>query len=190
MLICGFFAFVLGIAFGRFLLRAIPPPLFGWARRRQIAIIAVSLAGAVIGFFILAAFLCAVGLGNDKQTVTPPGGTATSEVVVLALALAGSALCTILWATGAVGPQLLRHRSPEAFLEHPFVLFLRRFSTFSRSNHYRPRYLRQAKAGVPVVFLTPTHSRPRDWDPFVVGFAGLKLLHPLRSRANDHSHTG
>ena len=31
------------------------------------------------------------------------------------------------------------------------------------------------------MFLTPTHSRPKDWDPFLVGFAGLRLPHPLRS---------
>jgi hypothetical protein len=41
--------------------------------------------------------------------------------------------------------------------------------------------LKQAASGVPVVFLTPTLSRPGDWEPFLVGFAGLKLLHPWQS---------
>ena len=104
----------------------------------------------------------------------------TTSQAAVGLALAGSWLCSILWATGAVGPLLVRHRRPRAFLESPFVLFLRRFSTFS-DRTIVALVLRQAKAGVPVVFLTPTHSRPKDWDPFVVGFAGLKLQHPLRS---------
>jgi hypothetical protein len=41
--------------------------------------------------------------------------------------------------------------------------------------------LRQAAYNVPVVFLTPTLSRPGDWDLFLVGFAGLKWLHPWQS---------
>jgi hypothetical protein len=178
--IVGFFAFVLGIAFGRFLLRVMPPPLFGWAKRGQIAVISVSFAVALIGFFILATLMSArVAIDDAKQTTDHPGAMTTSEAAV-GLALAGSWLCTILWTTGAVGPLLVRHRRPRAFLESPFVLFLRRFSTFS-DRTIVALVLRQAKAGVPVVFLTPTHSRPKDWDPFVVGFAGLKLQHPLRS---------
>jgi hypothetical protein len=99
------------------------------------------------------------------------------------LILAGGAefvLFAVLWATGAVGPLILRHPKPRAFLYRPFVLFLRRFSTFA-DRTVVALILRQAKAGVPVVFLTPTRSRPKDWDPFLVGFAGLRLLHPLRS---------
>lgn len=41
--------------------------------------------------------------------------------------------------------------------------------------------LRQTPASKPVVFLVPTRSRVGDWNPFLVGFAGMKLLHPLRS---------
>jgi hypothetical protein len=158
----GLFAFVLGIAFGRFLLRAVPPPLFGWARRRQVAIIAVALCVALIGFLILAGLLFASLAPADANQTGYPG------------------LWAILWATGAVRPLLQRHRRPRAFLDRPFVLFLRRFSTFA-DRTVIALVLRQAKAGVPVVFLTPTHSRPKDWDPFVVGFAGLKVLHPMRS---------
>ena len=176
LLIWGFFAFCLGIAFGRFLLRVMPPPLFGLIRRRQIAAIAVSLGVTVISYLILTAVFRTLLF----SAASPPEGTATSDVVLLALALAGSAFCTIPWAIGAVGPLLLRHRTSGAFLERPFVLFLRRFSTFS-DRTITALVLRQARAGIPVVFLTPTHSRPRDWDPFIVGFAGLKLLHPLRS---------
>lgn len=83
-----------------------------------------------------------------------------------------------------------RTTSRLAILDRPFVLFLRRFSSFS-DRAVVSLVLREAASGVPVVFLTPELSRPGDWDPFVVGFAGFKLLHPWQSipivlRASDH----
>ena len=89
-------------------------------------------------------------------------------------------LLFLIWMCGSLGPLLLRHRKPQRLLERPFVLFLRRFSTFS-DRAVIALVLRQAPSGMPVVFLTPTRSRPGDWDPFVVGFAGLKLWHPFQS---------
>jgi len=166
-----FFVFVFAVAFGRFLLRAMPPNLSGQTRPRQLAIIAVALCGALIGFLIL----------NFFVVLDAPNITGASDVGIISMVYV---LCiapaAILWAVGAVGPLVLRHRRPRVFLDRPFVLFLRRFSTFS-DRTVIALILRQAKAGVPVVFLTPTHSKPRDWDLFLVGFAGLKLLHPLRS---------
>jgi hypothetical protein len=104
-------------------------------KRGQIAVISVCLGIALIGFFILATFM-SVGIAIDdaKQTAGHPAAMTTSDAAV-GLPLAG--LCTILWATGAVGPLLVRHRRPRAFLESPFVLFLRRFSTFSDRTHHR-----------------------------------------------------
>ena len=86
----------------------------------------------------------------------------------------------MIWVFGASGPLLLRHRKPRRLLDRPFVLFLRRFSTFA-DRAVIAMVLRQAPSGMPVVFLTPTRSQPGDWDPFVVGFAGMKLWHPFRS---------
>jgi hypothetical protein len=167
--------FALGVAFGRFLLRAMPPYLLGGTRRRQLAIIAVSVCAPLIGSFIfvmvLAATLGAVAGAQETPTLDEP---------LIFAVVAGSMLFVVLWATGAIGPLILRHGRPRAFLDRAFVLFLRRFSTFS-DRTVEALILRQAKAGVPVVFLTPTRSKPKDWDPFLVGFAGLKLLHPLRS---------
>jgi len=193
----------LGVAFGRFLLRAIPPNLLDRTRRRQFAVIAVAVFATLIGVYVsfcsfwMPPFVAVVSKFSQSQiddTVHRFGQDAVamtelwpwqygSIAPTSALIFAGSAesvLFAILWATGAVGPLILRHPRPRAFLERPFVLFLRRFSTFA-DRTVVALILRQAKAGVPVVFLTPTLSRPRDWDPFLVGFAGLKLLHPLRS---------
>ena len=168
----GIVDFALGVAFGRFLLRAMPPRLLGETTRHQLAVVAVSVCVPLIGiciFFVLLMEPIAVVTGRE-----------TWDKPLIWAAVAGGALFLILWTIGAVGPLILRHNSPRAFLARPFVLFLRRFSTFS-DRAVVALILRQAKAGVPVVFLTPTLSRPKDWDPFLVGFAGLKLLHPLRS---------
>jgi hypothetical protein len=164
--------FALGVAFGRFLLRAMPSQPLDRTKGRPLIIIALSVCAPLIGMFILVMFLILIGpdfanlrdLDEDSRFA----------------GLAGGIFFIILWVIGAVGPLILRHGRPRAFLHRPFVLFLRRFSTFS-DRTLVALILRQAKAGVPVVFLTPTRSRPKDWNPFLVGFAGLKLRHPLRS---------
>ena len=177
----GLVVFACAVAFGRFLLRAMPPYLFGQTRRRQLVVVAVASCAALIGIFIcFGGVLAAGGVVRANQTAGYPGQMATLHRLVILAGLAGAALFTIVWATGAVGPLVLRHRRPRAFLDRPLVLFLRRFSTFS-DRTVNALILRQAKAGVPIVFLTPTGGRPKDWDPFLVGFAGLKLMHPLSS---------
>jgi hypothetical protein len=199
----GILDFALGIAFGRFLLRTMPPHLLDRTRRRQLAIIAVAVFATLIGIYVS---LCSFWMPPFVAAMTKLSPSQLDEIVhrfqrdapamtdlwpwqygsiaeTSALLLAGAAesvLFAILWATGAVGPLILRHPRPRAFLDRPFVLFLRRFSTFA-DRTVVALILRQAKAGVPVVFLTPTRSRPRDWDPFLVGFAGLKFLRPLGS---------
>ncbi len=153
-----------------------------WAktRKRQL-VVAVASGAALIGIFIsFGGLVAAGGVVHANQTAGYPRQMATLDRLVILAGLPGSALFAIVWATGAVGPLVLRHRRRRAFLDRPFVLFLRRFSTFS-DRTVIALILRQAKAGVPIVFLTPTRSRPKDWDPFIVGFAGLKLMHPLSS---------
>jgi hypothetical protein len=89
-------------------------------------------------------------------------------------------LLATFWTTGVIGLLMRRSRTMRSFLDRPFVLFLRKFSTFA-DRAVIASMLKQATHSVPIVFLTPTHSRPRDWDPYLVCFAGLKLLHPWRS---------
>jgi hypothetical protein len=174
--------FVLGVAFGRFLLRAMPPRLVGETSRPQFVLIAVSICAGLVGSFIS---LCSFWMPPFAVVMTRLSPSQFSSIAernaaVIQAVFAESVFFAVLWGTGAVGPLILRHGRPRAFLDRPFVLFLRRFSTFS-DRTLVALILRQAKPGVPVVFLTPTQSRPRDWDPFLVGFAGLKVLHPLRS---------
>ncbi|MBB6091338.1 hypothetical protein HNQ60_000184 [Povalibacter uvarum] len=162
--------FALGIAFGRFLLRAMPPQPWDRTKIHQLIFVCALLVGIFCLVWWFADVIVTVFL--FAEDVFPP---AMEDAAV-----AVSRLFAILWAVGAVGPLILRHRRPGAFLHRPFVLVLRRFSTFA-DRTLVALILRLAKPGVPVVFLTPTRSRPKDWNPFVVGFAGLKLLHPLRS---------
>jgi len=183
-----FVALVLGVAFGRYLLRVLPPrPWDQGFRRRVSALAAVPLCIAYFCFFYIAVILVALVETSDSGP--------QNDVAKIAPYLASSVPFALLWAGGVVGPLILRHRKPRAFLGRPFILFLRRFSTFS-DRAVIAMVLRQAAPGVPVVFLTPTSSRPRDWDLFIVGFAGLKLLHPwlsmpivLRARDDDWQRT-
>jgi hypothetical protein len=169
--IVGFLAFVLGVAFGRFLLRAIPPHLSGPTDRRRFAILALAVCVGLGSFFMLILFLIVLELA---QLRTPDGPARFWPYLMF------TGLPAMFWTAGAVGPVLLRHRTPRAFLDRPFVLFLRRFSTFS-DRAVIALVLKHARPGVPVVFLTPTLSRPKDWDPYIVGFAGLNMSYPFRS---------
>jgi hypothetical protein len=181
----GVLAFVLGVAFGRFLLRAIPPNFSSHSSRKRPAIAALALSGALTVFVLLVAFFILLSIFEARppaasETSIPTSDDDTRRAVQFGFYVISSALPAILWATGVAGPLLLRHRRSQAFLDRPFVLFLRRFSTFS-DRAVIALVLREASSGVPVVFLTPTLSRPRDWDPYIVGLAGLKLSYPLRS---------
>lgn len=85
-------------------------------------------------------------------------------------------LCSLL----VIGVFMERHLRARRFLERPYVLFLRRFSTFA-DRTLMGEVLRRCPAGKPVVFLVPTRSRPGDWGILHVSFAGLKLWRPLGS---------
>jgi hypothetical protein len=90
----------------------------------------------------------------------------TNDSVGLVANFAISLPFAVLWAIAATGLLIRHHYKRRAFLERPFVLFLRRFSTFS-DRAVVAVILRQAAYNVPVVFLTPTLSRPGDWDLFL-----------------------
>lgn len=153
----GLFMLGFGVACGRFLLRALPPAMSDQGRIGRSR--AIAFYAAFTGFYIYGVF---------------------GFVALKPQAAIGAPLLAMLWTIGAVGLLIHRHRRPRAFLDRPFVLFLRRFSTFS-DRAVIALVLQQAANKVPVVFLTPTISRPGDWDPYLVGFAGLHLWHLWRS---------
>jgi hypothetical protein len=158
----------LGVASGRFLLRALPPTIWDQGGRGWFWPIVFYIA--FIGVYICGT-LSVLAMDTDSQPVV-----FAMEPKILMVGV----LYIIVWTVGIIGLLIRRHHRPRAFLDRPFVLFLRRFSTFS-DRAVIALILQQAANKLPVVFLAPTFSHPRDWDPYLVGFAGLKLWHPWRS---------
>lgn len=72
------------------------------------------------------------------------------------------------------------HAHPGRFLTGQFILYLRRFSGFA-DRTIISEVLKAAPAGVPVVFIASPQNQPRNWDPFVWAFSGLRLRHPVVS---------
>jgi hypothetical protein len=166
--IASLFVLGLGVAIGRFLLRALPPMIWDQGRRGWFWPVVFYIA-------FIGVYICGVLLFLAMDTDTLPAAFKMDPKTLLL-----GVPYVISWTVGVIGLLIHRHHRPRAFLERPFVLFLRRFSTFS-DRAVIALILQQAANKVPVVFLTPTISQPRDWDPYLVGFAGLKLWHPWRS---------
>jgi hypothetical protein len=170
VLLFGVMIIPIGVALGRFLVRAAPPPFSVQPQRGLLRMVGpITLAGVLIGFLAFMVFVFSFVTDPFEGPRTP-----------ILLRAEMDAILTIFCGSIAVSPLIHRHRKPRAFLDRPFVLFLRRFSTFS-DRAVIALILKQTARGVPVVFLTPIFSRPGDWDPFLVGFAGLKLMNPWRS---------
>jgi hypothetical protein len=169
-------AMTFGVACGRFLLRTFPPALADQGGRGQ-AWKVVPHTIVFIGLYIVTSVSFALAFSAKSLTLLG--------------SLMWSAPFVVLWAIASIGLFIYRHRQRRAFLDQPFVLFLRRFSTFS-DRAVVALILSQVHYKVPVVFLTPTLSQAEDWDPYIVGFAGLKVMHPWRSapiviRARDEA---
>jgi len=160
---------LLGIAFARFLLRAVPLRADG--ERRPV----------VIGMFGIFGIAAVAGLAWSLIGSLAPLAT---PAVVDAEALRRLQAATIAWILGAIGPFLVRHAIPRHFFTRPFILFLRRFYTFS-DRVLVGAVLKAAPSGKPVAFLTAPVSTAKDWNPFTVGLAGFKLWRPIRSAPVD-----
>lgn len=169
-------SWVLGLAFGRFLLRALPLRGDGQIRR---GVIVFAVLASLTWF---AAWLAMASVGS-AEWASLGGEQLWAASPELQVRFAGY-LAVVAWWLGAFLPFLARHLAPRRALEHPFVLFLRRFSTFSDRSAVSA-VLKCTPAGKPVAFLTPTASSIQDWNPFRIGFAGLKLWRPLRSMPID-----
>jgi hypothetical protein len=156
-----------GAAFSRFALRVAPPLLTG--RVRFGALIMTLLPLLILGLYPVVFLLSFFSSNEPLQT---------RQTVAIDSAVF-SVLCFI-WFGAFSFPLIKRHLKPLAFLERPYVLFLRRFSRFSDRTVIN-LVLRQTPASKPVLFLVAPRSRVGDWNPFLIGFAGMKLLHPFRS---------
>jgi len=186
--------FIPGLAVGRFLLRSFPPRLSGKRRRWLLGFLlfmtifwVISMGIGIFGFPAKIPTpnnpAVASSLGTKDPTINFP----ESANFHRAAALFDSALYKILqfmsalfWWFGFAIPLFQRHWTPHKPLEKPFVLFLRRFSTYA-DRSVNNALLKVTPAGKPVAFLTATQSRAKDWNPFQVGFSGIKLRRPFQS---------
>ena len=172
--------FFSGMVIGRFLLRAIPPRLSGERRKGILGFIAVLTIWYVVSVFWSA-------FGGMEATPSTSGVAESLSLFAAFEAFSNSTAfrtlqfeSLVFWWLGFAVPLVLRHWNPRRFLNQPFVLFLRRFSGFP-DRTVQHVVLKYTPPGKPVAFLTPTGSRAGDWDPFRVGFSGIKLRRPIRS---------
>jgi hypothetical protein len=153
----------LGVAFSRFLLRVAPPRLSGRVRLGT-PLVSIPLA-----------LICVLFIGTFLLRLAVSGGSAQSlwRLAILPVLL-------LTWCGAFTISIIKRQFRPTLFLNQPFVLFLRRFSGFS-DRAVINLILKQTPPTKPIVFLVPSRSRPGDWNPFLVGFAGMKFFHPFRN---------
>ena len=84
------------------------------------------------------------------------------------------------WGTAIAGGAMLSswaHAHPKYFRVRPFILYLRRFSSFA-DRTVIAEILRAAPRRVPVVFIASPEDRPGNWDLFVWSFSGMRLTDP------------
>jgi hypothetical protein len=172
--------FFSGMVIGRFLLRAIPPRLSGKRRKGVLGCIAVLTVSSVVSVFwhTFVGMDATPSISGVAETLPLPAMSQNFNSSTAFRTLQVESL--VFWWLGFAVPLALRHWSPRRFLNQPFVLFLRRFSGFP-DRTVQHVVLKCAPPGKPVAFLTPTGSRVGDWDPFRVGFSGIKLRRPIRS---------
>jgi hypothetical protein len=182
--LASFTLFFPGMVIGRFLLRAIPPRLSGKRRKGVIGCFALlTILWVVTSFFNFQDFnsIGPISLTPEaKESLKKIAEGFQLKVFSPAAIQTLLFLMAVFWWLGFGVPVGVRHLNPRYFLKRPFVLLLRRFSKFP-DRTVQHALLKYTPAGKPVAFLTPTRSRAGDWNPFGIGFSGIKLWRPIRS---------
>ena len=143
-----------GVAFARFILRLIPLRLSGGDRIRQCLRLLI-LAGCLTPLALLYLFL----------------------VPTAQLALGVS---VAVWLACVLTPLYSAYRKLKRLYQGRFVVFLRKFSTFA-DRAVIGLVFSQVPPDKSIVVLTPNRSQRGDWNPYLVGFAGIKFRSPVRS---------
>jgi len=145
----------ISIANLRFVLRLLPLAESG--RRRAV----------IVTFFTACLLLGGLGM---VWTVREPKSW-TLFLVVRPILLLCSATCgRVFW----------RHLRGPALLERPFILFLRPFASFS-DRSLLISVLQAAPRAVPVVMIGGPLRDMAAWDPFLLGFSGMKAWRAFAS---------
>lgn len=176
---------MLGIGFCRFLLRAFPLRV-NCTHRNGVIIMGILSSVIWIGIWSLI-FAAVPSLTHQNQEMLSllRRGQETFWFMSESFPVRfGGFLATIIWSLGAFAPFLGRHLVPRNVLRQPFILYLRRFSSFA-DRAVVSSLLKCCPPGKPIAFLTPTISSTKDWNPFRIGLAGMKLWRPFRSMPID-----
>ena len=81
---------------------------------------------------------------------------------------------------GVLGIFYWAHIRATRLLNGPFVLFLRRFSSFA-DRSLIVDVIKSMPRDVRLVFIASRADHARNWDPFVWAFGGLRLFRPLKN---------
>ncbi len=149
--LAGIVAFYASLPVARFIARIFPVKVNG--ARRYGLILACVVAGVVL-----------------VPTAASPSFRGEFMLLVPYVVLA---TCTLLWTI------LWQARTTRA-LDVPFILFLRRFSSFS-DRSVLAALLRARPSGYRAAFLAPPVEAAGNFSPMVVAFSGTRLWRPLAS---------
>lgn len=163
-----------GLPLGRLMLRIIPPVLSG--ERRIVAFVFATLIvviGLVYAFYPFYYYNVAEQSFLFKSIVEKNKDLSKIDQIY-------SFFLFVSLTLGSALVFVIPHLNPRSFLEKPYILFLRRFSTFS-DRSVLDALLKATHALKPVALLTSTQSKAGDWNPFCIGFSGLNIWHPIKS---------
>lgn len=162
---------ICGVAVCRLALRVLPP-----RAARGVRMVGLLFVSAGVGLYLYQTFTLdyiaeMAGSGAVAPETVTPDMMFTMDVLPLAI--------LAILAGGYLG-FADRHLRPARFLDQPFVLFLRRFSTTGDRAGVLAA-MRSRPPGYRIALLTPGHSRIRDWDARLISLTGLSLINPLGS---------
>lgn len=157
-------AAIMGVGAVRTLSRMLPLGVSGTPPRTWQKLAAFSVTGIMV--FVLFFLQLAI----DLRKGTPTDDTLFAWPVVATLIVF---VCTILIVRN-------QHRRVATRPAGSFILFLRRFSSYS-DRVVLGECLKACPPAVPLVLLVPSTPRIRDWNPVSLAFSGLRLRSPLRS---------
>lgn len=153
-----------GLGATRTLSRIVPLGVSGTPPRTEVKLVAFgALGAAILGWFLVDVALDVYyGRPSDNWLFVWP-----ASVVGIVLAV-------------SIVVVRRRHRRSFAATDAPFVLFLRRFSSYS-DRIALGECLKACPAGTPLALLVPVAPKVRDWNPISLAFSGFKLRQPVRS---------
>ena len=157
-------------ALARFALRTYPINL-AISRGKSLLGLVVALSLGILGYRFLV---------DWPTTLLPPSVSEgnTESFVLWCVELCLFTGMTGMW-FGAIAIAINTYGRNTNSPERPYVLFLRRFSTFS-DRVLIAEIIKATPPGKHCAFIASPGTSPANWDFFTWAFAGLRFMHPIR----------